>query len=248
MHDAPTTTDSATGQPTATHRREDLRCAVDWHRHVSGQFITGPVDNPLISPCTLADLSVGGCAVQIESLLPCEPRIAIVRFETADGLQMESAGRVCWTRQASIGYRTYGLRFRRPLPPQMLEQWIEQGVINRRDKQRHEVRLPVRLRRSDGGGSSLDAEICDYSATGMQLTANLPLAVGERVMVTLPDGHGVMASVVWNAVRGGECLVGCTLINRISSTNLSQFFHTYEPPSTKSTGGVLGRLRRCLTD
>lgn len=228
------------------HRRRDLRCNVDWSHSVPGQFITGPVDNPLVLPCTLADLSVGGCAIQIETTPISEPKIAIVRFELDDDLQMESAGRICWSRQASIGYRSYGMRFRRPLTDSILARWLERGIIDRRDKERQKVSLEVSLRRSDGENSLVDASIVDYSATGMQLEVNLPLASGERIMVTLPDGRGVMAAVVWTAIENGNCLIGCSMVNRISSTNMTNFFQANRIPQTTLDDSVLGRLRRCL--
>lgn len=228
------------------HRRKDLRCSVDWSRSVPGQFITGPVDNPLVLPCTLADLSVGGCAIQIETTPQSEPKIAIVRFELDNDLQMESAGRICWSRQASIGYRSYGMRFRRPLSEDILAKWLERGVIDRRDKCRQSTSVDVSMRRSEGGGCLVDATIVDYSATGVQLEVNLPLASGERIMLTLPDGRGVMAEVVWSAVQNGNCSVGCSMVNRMSSSNITKFFCTYQDSLPKTNDSVFGRLRRRL--
>lgn len=244
MSSVPPTT--ATNGP----RRSELRCAVDWNAAVPGEFITGPVDNPLVCPCTLADLSLGGCAVRIETLLQTEPQIAIVRFTLDDNLQLESAGRVCWKRQASIGYRTYGLKFRRQLSADLLERWIDRGIINRREKQRRKVKLPVTLRRGDAdviGDRVLTAAIHDFSATGLQLDTNLPLSAGERIMLTLPDGRGVMAAVVWNAVIDGSCRTGCVLVNRISSDNLVSFFNHYKSPPSDAPENMFGRLKRCLT-
>ncbi|MEM9826782.1 MAG: PilZ domain-containing protein [Planctomycetota bacterium] len=232
-------------QSNQSERRQE-RCPVSGHQEITGQFMTGPESAPIILPCALADLSVGGCAVRLDTSLKREPQIAIVRFELDSDLHLECAGRVCWSRQASIGYRTYGLRFRRALSEDFVDRWIHRGVLNRRDKQRTEAEVEVAVRRSAGGGSVIDGRVLNYSGTGLQLETNLPLSVDERIMVTLPDGRGIVVKIVWSVQRDGAFYSGCAFSNRVSSDNVTAYFTTQNVAPEPSRRGVVDLFKRCI--
>lgn len=228
-------------------RRQQQRCSVDCYQQVPGQFITGPVDAPIVLPCKLADLSVGGCAVRLETTLRSEPKIAIVRFDLESDLHLESAGRICWSKQASIGCQSYGLRFRRPLSEDFIGQWIQRGVINRRENQRDKTHQPVQMRTSSNGGSLSDATILDYSISGIRIQTNVPLAIDERILLTLPDGRGVVLGVVWTAIRNGHAYAGAQFANRASSSTTKDFFENHYRPQAPDAAGVVDFFKRCLT-
>lgn len=227
-------------------RRIQQRCSVDWYREVPGQFITGPIDAPIVLPCKMADLSVGGCAVRLETTLRSTPKIAIVRFELEADLQLESAGRICWTRQASIGCQSYGIRFRRPLSEEFIGKWIERGVVNRRENMRDEVNQVVQMRTSSNGGSLSEACILDYSISGLRLQTNVPLAMDERILLTLPDGRGIVLGVVWTAMRDGQAYAGAQFANRVSSSTVKDFFENHYVPEAPDSAGVMDFFKRCL--
>lgn len=226
-------------------RRQD-RCPVSGQDEIAGQFLTGPENAPIILPCVLSDLSVGGCAVRLDTSLKSEPKIAIVRFDLENDLHLETAGRICWSRQTSIGFRSYGLRFRRPLSADFIDRWIHRGVLNRRDKERTATSTEVTIRRSTAGGSVLDGRILNYSGTGLQIETNLPISVDERIMLTLPDGRGVVAKVVWSTQRAGVFCSGCAFTNRVSSDNVSGFFTALDATPEPEAKGVAGLLKRCI--
>jgi hypothetical protein len=219
---------------------------VDRTSEVKGQFISGPVDAPVVLPCTLSDLSVGGCSVRLNSMLRSEPKIAIVRFDLENDMHLESAGRVCWVRQASIGSQTCGLKFRRPLSEEFLDQWIRKGLVNRRENPRDEVRQSVQMRTSAGGGSLSEAFILDYSSTGVRIRSDVPLAMDERILLTLPDGRGIMLGVVWIANNEGQYFAGAQFANRMSSAALKDFFDNHYQEIRPSKGNVMSFFKQFL--
>jgi PilZ domain len=226
--------------------RQQSRCNVDRNSEVKGQFIFGPVDAPIVLPCALSDLSLDGCAVRLNSMLRSEPKIAIIRSDFENHMHLESAGRVCWVRQASIGSQTCGIKFRRPLSEEFLDQWIKQGLVNRRENSRDEVRQAVQMRTSAGGGSMSEALILDYSSSGVRIRSEIPLAMDERILLTLPDGRGIMLGVVWIANQEGQYFAGAQFANRLSSATLKDFFENHYQEVRPSKGGVMNFFKRCL--
>lgn len=81
---------------------------------------------------------------------------------------------------------------------------LDEAVPTSRDR---EPRRKVRLETSGttAGGASTKVRIQDLSTTGLLLESPVPLAVGEKIEVGLPQAEGTSAEVVWTSGN----LFGC---------------------------------------
>ena len=234
--------DKTDGEPS----RRETRCSVSKIHEVPGQFILGSTEAPDVRACELADLSAGGCAVRVQGAPLCEGIVAIVRFTLPQGLTIETAGRICWVRQNSITSQSVGLRFRRELSDDMLAKWIQAGAVSRRNKDRNIVNQTVSLRSSQGECALTSATLVDYSPTGVQLTTSEPVAVDQRVMLTMPDGKGAVCQVVWTSQAGDMHRCGAMFVNRISATTVSNYFENQSKPTQAPPAKFMDRIKRYI--
>ena len=230
-------------------RRGQTRCIVDWYRTVPGQMVVGPPpadgSDPPILDCELVDLSTDGCAIRLESAPEATPRVVIVRFVIEGGPLLQCAARVCWDRQTSIGWRSYGLRFRHPIDADCLEGWIAQGVVSRRSTDRNDVDEPVTLR--VGGGGVSQATIANFSRGGMAIRSDTTLKPGSRLLVTLGDGRGVMVGVVWSTGSAGRYVNGVKFVTREGGADLVRYFEAKsDREDAAGEGSIWGRLRETI--
>ena len=234
--------DKGDGEPS----RRETRCNVSTVHEVPGQFILGSADAPDVRACELADISAGGCAVRVQGAPLCEGVVAIVRFTLPQGLTIETAGRICWVRQNSITSQSVGLRFRRELSDDMLAKWIQAGAVSRRNKDRHLVNQTVSLRSSQGESALTSAVLVDYSPTGVQLTTTEPVAVDQRVMLTMPDGKGAVCQIVWTSQVGDTHRCGAMFVNRISATTVANYFESQAKPTQAPPAKFMDRIKRYI--
>ena len=178
-------------------------------------FETG--DAEVSIECVLADLSQKGCSVRIESPLTVDTRIGVLRVDDVrHDIHIEMAGRICWSRQVSIATTTYGFQFRHELPIEVFEQLIERGMISRRRDVRAETVIDLQVRRQIDQAIVTRAQLIEVSRTGVRLSTDVPVCVGERVMLTMPDGRSGVVGVVWTIQSGDGYHAGCMYQNLVS--------------------------------
>lgn len=87
------------------------------------------------------------------------------------------------------------------------------------DSQRGAARMRMRIEASGslGSGEGTTVVIHNLSATGMLIETNSELAIGQRVMVALPESSDLAAIIVW---RSGA-LAGCRFAQPLSRATLS---------------------------
>lgn len=167
----------------------------------------------------LSDVSSTGCQLQTTQCLQGEPGIVIAKIEKPEqAFSMEAAARVCWGRQTSVGQYAYGLRFRRPLPEEVLQSMVMRGIVSRRDNDRQPIQIPAELHRQLVSGKPMQAMIANVSEGGLQLLTNASLDVGERLLARLDNGRSSMLRVVWTMASDNKYRVGCAFLN-VASKN-----------------------------
>lgn len=167
----------------------------------------------------LSDVSSTGCRLQTTQCLQGEPGLVIAKIEKPEqAFSMEAAARICWGRQTSVGQFAYGLRFRRPLPEEVLQSMVMRGIVSRRDNDRQPIQIPAELHRQLVSGKPMQAMIANVSEGGLQLLTNASLDVGERLLARLDNGRSSMLRVVWTMASDNKYRVGCAFLN-VASKN-----------------------------
>jgi transcriptional regulator with XRE-family HTH domain len=95
----------------------------------------------------------------------------------------------------------------------------------RRSAARREMKL--RIRRSSAAGNATDALIRNLSTTGMLLETATELAVGEKIVIDLPQMGKASAKIVW----AGDDLFGCAFDSPLSDAAVSAAQLRSEPQS-----------------
>lgn len=125
---------------------------------------------------------------------------------------------------------------------------------NKRGTTRHQLRL--RARGAPGTGGPTEVLIHNLSATGLLIESASPLAVGDEIVVELPEAEASTAKVVW----ASDQFFGCAFDRPLSAAALSAAQLRSEPASellpprdvpvgegrsgAESFGARLQRLRR----
>lgn len=81
-----------------------------------------------------------------------------------------------------------------------------QTAVENRRSQRARVAFSAQLR--EAGGVRVDASMCDLSETGFRADCAFPIAIGQRVFLTIPTFAPMEAVVAW---RSG-CEYGCQFL------------------------------------
>ncbi|QDS95034.1 PilZ domain protein [Roseimaritima multifibrata] len=166
---------------------------------------------------TLTDLSVDGCQLQLAIPLPQEVQnVTLLMEQTAMAFSMETVAEICWGRQTSYGQISYGLKFHRSIPEDVLDQMIQRGLVSRRDNARCPIQLKGRLRMQLASNPPQDTEITDLSDGGVRLRTSQPLAAGERLLLELPGSLRAMLRVVWSMESEAYHFAGCAFLTNAS--------------------------------
>ncbi len=209
--------------PNVSPGRQQDRFLVDANSPVPVWVAPGRQWNDQAIMGTLSDISATGCQLQTTQCLQGEPGIVIAKIEKPEqAFSMEAAARVCWDRQTSVGQYAYGLRFRRPLPDEVMQSMVMRGIVSRRDNDRQPIQIPAELRRQLGTGKPLQGMITNISEGGLQLLANASLDVGERILARLDNGRSSMLRVVWTMASDNKYRVGCAFLNVASKDAIHQ--------------------------
>ena len=86
---------------------------------------------------------------------------------------------------------------------------------NKRGTARHQIRLRISGNSTTGDGS--DVLIHNLSSTGLLLESAMQLAIGDRIVVDLPEAAGRTAKVAWS---GGQ-FFGCAFDSPLSASAIS---------------------------
>lgn len=76
-------------------------------------------------------------------------------------------------------------------------------AVDNRQKQRARVTFNAQLR--EAGGVRVDAQMCDLSETGFRADCAFPIAVGQRVFLTIPTFAPLEAIVAWRLGHEHGC-------------------------------------------
>lgn len=186
-------------------------------------------DQVITLPCELADISVSGCAVRVSEMKNRDVRVAVLRMRDQDGIvDLEIAGRLCWNQQTSVGSNTFGFSFRREMSPEIINEMVNAGLITRRQETRSSSGIEIQVKRAYGMPTVDRATLEDFSATGVRLQIDEPIAIGERLLLCKFDDASFPNSDTTRSVSGSvtvkwirpqgelfEC--GCVFQNLASS-------------------------------
>tara|TARA_R110002049_G_scaffold2750_2_gene21541 strand:- start:354635 stop:355342 length:708 start_codon:yes stop_codon:yes gene_type:complete len=189
--------------------RETTRYNADWSHPLPAQLTIGIGADEQTIGCHLADLSLQGCAIRVNQPPRSAPKFGVVRVKP-QGSESELivAGRLCWQRQTGVGTMTYGFQFRRELQQECLGKFVQEELVSQRDEKRDRVNLNVQVRQQNPQIALKVATLIDVSNSGLQLSTDVALTVGARILVILPDGKTGIGEVVWSTESEDGCLAG----------------------------------------
>ncbi|TWT92991.1 PilZ domain-containing protein [Neorhodopirellula pilleata] len=229
--------------PTLNHQRQSDRFYSKNSEELAADLLILEGDDVLAFPVRLADISETGCAVEISAQFNRDIPVAILRIRDIGGtVNLELAGRMCWNQRTSLGANTCGFCFRRPLSNEIIDQMVDNGWVTRRLEPRVRTGAIVEVRRAHGLPTIGMATLQDFSMTGIRLTLNSEVEVGERLLISnraevdqydvdaalkstkrIANG-GVTVKWVRPTDDGYEC--GCVFQNLAASRAINDAFST----------------------
>jgi len=180
-----------------------------WAHPLRAELIVGLAPHEVTLDCQLADLSQRGCSLRFAQPPRVPPKFGIVRvIPPASTAGLVAAGRLCWHRRTGVGTITYGFQFRRAIDESCLKALLESDLITQREQKRDQVNLSVQVRQQNPALVLKQANLVNVSNSGLQLSTEVPLTVGARVLVILPDSQTGIAEVVWSSPGEAGNLAG----------------------------------------
>lgn len=149
-------------------------------------------------------------------------RDVLVRILDAnDDQQLELVGRVTKSSRETLDTTTFRCEFGQDLPPHVLAMLDQMAIADRRDDERQQCAVQVNVCRIERGKVISQARMVEASDGGLRLRTEVPLDIGEQVIVQLPDGQDLLVAIVWSAeVNGSNQTGGSVTIPTAESTIL----------------------------
>ena len=139
-----------------------------------------------------------------------------------------------------------GCELSEPIPPEVLQELIAEGIVNRRCDDRITWDKPAALS-GDQNTEELDVEIRDYSPGGIRLFSQEPIpdnvALKVRVQCSLGDEVVVAATTIWKSQKDDGCHAGLAFTTCDGPHKISEI-HQYEEFGIEPEGYSPPRLIR----
>ncbi len=196
----------------------------------------------------LADISVGGAKFKTDTAFRIKKVVAVRIEATTAPYAVEVDGEVCWATPVSGDAWYVGCAFRPPLPAELLQEFAEAGVLERRRRRRETVSLSATAK-WELETAATSVSILDYSPQGgFCLLAPSPGQPGGRVELRIErDGEEtrVRGKIQWRCRADDGYLVGCEFLSGRDSIHFAGALGDERPvvQSWTSRCGFLESLR-----
>jgi hypothetical protein len=175
---------------------------------IPGLIILPNSQHPFI-PCFVVDCCKGQCSLRVNISYTLSQRDVLVRILDAnDEQQLELVGRITASSRETLDTTTFRCEFGQNLPPHVVAMLNQLAITDRRDDLRTQCAVQVNVCRIQRGEVISQARMVEASDGGLRLRTEVPLDIGEQVIVRLPDGQDLLVAIVWSAEFNGANQTG----------------------------------------
>lgn len=165
----------------------------------------------------LVDISVSGARILSDTPLQFGENIILHLESKLIGTGVSIGCQVQWVRGGSSeDEMTVACRFEDHLEKRVLKEYIDDGLLERRQSDRHHTSLPATIKFEGVGKETAEADLLDVGTGGFSFRSPTAGTIGLRVRLILDDAtHGkVEGRIMWQSEDDGEYLIGCQWVSR----------------------------------
>jgi hypothetical protein len=207
---------------TETTNTTDTPCAHDARYHIQpGKEVLvdlqlGTLDSNKPVKAELVHISPVDASLQTKTSIDVKGIVGLTLRAKHPEHTISVSGEVCWV-VPNHGRRWWvGCSFKPPIPPEVLEQFAEGGVLERRQYARQSVSVAAAAKWELDQGT-VRAEIVDLSQGGFCLRSPVEGKPGERILLQLRSRDGqerfVPAKAQWQVENQRQFVVGCQFVD-----------------------------------
>jgi hypothetical protein len=163
----------------------------------------------------LVDLSANGARIRLPQHVELHETIEVRLRVKKLSVDFQCAAEVCWSQPFGNEW-VLGCAFDSELPEHVLVKLAGNGYINRRTDPRFSIDLTAEVREELGANEWLKVTLDNYSSGGFRLRSMYPIAVGQRVLLSLQEFEQQVAipgRALWQVETEEGYSVGCSFLN-----------------------------------
>ncbi len=165
----------------------------------------------------LVDISVAGARILSDEPLQFGEKLVLHMEPKPIGVSISIGCQVQWIRgDDSEDKWTAVCLFEYYLEKKILEEYVDDGLLERRQSDRHNTSLPASVKFEGVSGENAEVDLYNIGMGGFCFQSLIAGTVGSHVRVTLYDAaYGMVEGrIVWQSADDGEYLIGCQWVNR----------------------------------
>ncbi len=188
----------------------------------------------------LIDISISGARLRSKAPLRFGESLVLHLESKGADLSITISCEVQWIRGSQQDAWIVGCRFEHSLEGHLLEDYVEQGLLERRETDRFEISLPASVR-FEISGQEAEVDITNVGTGGFCFLSLSTGRIGSRVSVNLDrsGNEAVEGRIMWYSQKDGMYLVGCQWVNRKGIDFAKQLTEQQAIPSSRSTGRTI---------
>ncbi len=178
--------------------------------------IQRPDDGEQPASGELMDITVSGARILSKVPLRFGEKFVLHLESSSVGLSTTISCDVQWIRAGSgQGEWIVGCLFESRLDADLLEVYVDSGLLERRESDRLDTSLPATIK-IEASGEETHVDVSNIGSGGFCYISPTGGAIGSRVRLTFDeiDSKQIEGCVKWQSTNNGEHLVGCQWENR----------------------------------
>lgn len=165
----------------------------------------------------LVDISVSGARILSDAPLQFGEKLVLHLESKPTGLCVSIGCHVQWIRGGGSEDKwTVGCLFDYHLEKQILEEYVEDGLLERRQSDRYNISLPASVKFEGVADDETEVDVYNIGTGGFCFHSPTAGKIGSRVRMALDDATDgeVEGRIMWQFADDGDFLVGCQWENR----------------------------------
>lgn len=190
------------------------------YRIAAGQTIPVAIQRPANDASAAGELiNVSSSGIRVLADAPLKFGEKVVLHIVDDEIELNATipSEVRWIRNADGGHRwTAGCAFEEEFDCEILETWLDRGLLERRQTDRHRGVFPATVEITGACDGEVDVDLTDIGMGGFSFRSPVAGTAGGRVRLS-PEGEQFGAAdgrIMWRMEEDGEYLIGCEWMNR----------------------------------
>ena len=165
----------------------------------------------------LVDISVTGARILSDTPLRFGEKLILHLESKPIGLSVSIGCQVQWIRGGSSEDKwTVGCLFEYHLENQILEEYVEDGLLERRQSDRYNISLPASVKFEGVADQTAEVDVYNIGTGGFCFQSPMGGSIGSRVRMNLDEANcgEVEGRIMWQIADDSKYLVGCQWISR----------------------------------